>query len=37
MVFIIMHGHNYKDAYNLTVEFENKLKQNVKGAYYMNN
>lgn len=33
--FITKYGHNYTDAYNLTVEFEQQLKQNIKGAYYM--
>jgi len=34
MVFILMYGHNYKDSYNLMVEFENKLQKNAKGAFY---
>ena len=33
--FITKYGHNYEDAYNLIVEFELELKQNIKGAYYI--
>ncbi len=35
MDFIKDYGHNYKDAYNLMVEFESQLKQNVKGTYFI--
>lgn len=33
--FVADYGHNYKDAYNLMVEFEQQLFQNIKGAYFM--
>lgn len=33
--FITLYGHNYKDAYNLTVEFELHLKRNKHGAYFI--
>ena len=33
--FIKYYGHNYPDSYNLMVEFEEHLKQNKLGAYYM--
>ena len=33
--FIEQYGHNYKDAYTLTAEFEQLLFKNVKGAYYV--
>jgi hypothetical protein len=33
--FIKQYGNNFKDAYNLTMEFENELKQNIKGTYFM--
>ncbi len=35
MDFIEYYGHNYKDGYNLIVEFEQHLKRNVKGVYFM--
>lgn len=33
--FIKKYGHNYRDAYNLVMEFEQQLHQNSKGAYFM--
>ncbi len=33
--FISEFGHNYKDAYNLMMEFEQMLHQNIKGTYFM--
>lgn len=33
--FIERYGHNYQDSYNLTAEFEQKVKQNAKGVWYM--
>jgi hypothetical protein len=33
--FIRMYGHNYLDPYNLMVEFEEQLKRNIKGVYFM--
>ncbi len=33
--FIKQYGHNYLDAYNLTMEFEQELHQNIKGTYFM--
>jgi hypothetical protein len=33
--FIVQFGHLYEDAYNLAAEFESRLKQNVKGSYFM--
>ncbi len=33
--FIKKYGHNYKDTYNLIVEFEEALEKNSKGIYYM--
>lgn len=33
--FIKEYGHNYLDPYNLVVEFEEQLKRNTKGVYFM--
>lgn len=33
--FIATYGHNFEDPYNLIVEFELDLKQNVNGAYFI--
>ena len=33
--FIEQFGHNYKDSYNLAVEFEAHLRQNRLGRYYL--
>lgn len=33
--FINIYGHNYKDGYNLLMEFEASLNQNVRGAYFI--
>ena len=35
MDFIASYGHNYKDAYNLMMEFEALLQQNIKGTYFI--
>ena len=34
-VFIKKFGHNYQDSYNLAAEFEQQLRQNRRGAYYL--
>lgn len=33
--FINLYGHNYKDSYNLTAEFEQMLTQNRIGTYFL--
>ncbi len=33
--FITKYGHNYKDPYNLMIEFELQLKRNIKGTYFI--
>lgn len=33
--FISRYGANYQDPYNLMVEFEEQLKKNIKGVYFM--
>lgn len=33
--FIEHYGHNYKDAYNLMMEFEQVLRRNTNGTYFM--
>ena len=33
--FTKKYGHNYLDPYNLMVEFEEQLKRNIKGVYFM--
>lgn len=33
--FILQYGHNYSDAYNLVMEFEQLLQQNIKGTYIL--
>lgn len=33
--FLAKYGHNYKDVYNLMVEFEAQLKRNIKGTYFI--
>ena len=30
-----LYGHNYPDGYNLVVEFEQHLRKNRVGAYYL--
>ena len=32
--FVRIHGEDFKDSYNLTAEFEQKVKQNIHGAWY---
>jgi hypothetical protein len=33
--FIELYGHNYKDSYNLTAEFEQHLTKNRLGVYFL--
>lgn len=35
MDFMKQYGHNYKDAYNMVVEFEQQLQRNFRGTYFM--
>ena len=33
--WIELYGHEFGDPYNLIVEFELHLKQNIRGTYYL--
>lgn len=37
VAFINKYGDNYKDTYNLSAEFEQQLRQNRCGTYYLIN